>query len=145
MKFTYTTGALVGREYLIHGTLASGAFQRIGVGLARAIEKEVGFGAGLVSLANVTTTSADVLVDGQLVGTLADGFPDTPMNNDLARYFRALMQTWSEHDLQTIVLFVLLMVTRFARWKWSGLTRAQWTGLTGACWDASTNETIDGD
>lgn len=137
--------SLAGKQFLVHGTLAAGPFQRTGNGLARAIEKECGLVYGSVTLANVTTTAGDVVIDGQTVATLVDGFPVTPANNDIARSLRATMQMWSEHDLATAVLFTLLMVTRFVRFKWPGLTKAQWTGLTGACWDAATSETTDGD
>lgn len=146
MIFTWAVGTpLAGKQYLLHGTLAAGPFQRTGQGLATAIEKEVGFGTGTVALANVTTTSGDVVVGGQTLGTLSDGFPDEPSNNRVSRHFRYLMQLWSGADLQTSVLFVVLMVTRFVRWKWSGLTKAQWTGLVGACWDASSNANVDGE
>lgn len=146
MKFTYAVGQpLAGREYLIHGTLAAGPFQRNGNGRARALEKEIGIGEGLISLANVTTLAADVVVEEQVIGTLDDTWPVAPTNNGIARHFRYLMAAWREHDLQTAVLFTVLMVTRFVRYQWPGLTKAQWNGLVGACWDASSNANVDGE
>lgn len=137
--------SLAGKEFLVHGTLAAGPFQRTGNGLARAIEKECGLLRDSVSLANITTTSGDVVLDGEVYATLSDGIPAAPANNGVARRFRAVMQAWTECDLPTAVLFTVLMVTRFVRHKWPGLTKAQWTGLVGTCWDASSNADADGD
>ena len=157
MKFVWAAGTPLGPhvdlngnpvpavEVFIFGTLAAGAFQRGGQALATALEKELGYGAGTISLANVTTTSADVVAGGQTIGTLSDGIPDAPINNDIARHFRYLMQAWREHDAQTGTALVLLMVTRFMRAKWPGLTKTQYQAITGQTWDAASNATVDGD
>lgn len=146
MIATYVNGTPVGntiegpKSYEIEGTLAAGATQRTGAALERAIESVCGFGAGLV-----TVSGTDVIVEGNVVMTLADGDIDKPANNAVAHHLRWLMQLFPG-DKRTNVWHTVKMVARFCRYKqgWT-LTRAQWTALCQKAYDAVTAGDSDGE
>lgn len=125
--------ALPAAQYVIDGTLAG----RIGKDLTDAIAAEVGFDPS-----KVVVSGTDVVVDGQALMTLADGYIDNPMNNRVARELRRLVMN-HKGDRKTVFRMALRAIVRVLKFRLS-LTKAQTTALVGQVYDTVTSADTDG-